>query len=99
MSTLNVDEINSELEKFDAWNYDEEASAIVSAFEFENFREAMDFAAAVGDVAENVGHHPDILVHDFKFVTIFTRTHEPDGITKKDIELVKAIEDNLEFED
>ena len=46
-----------------------------------SFNEA-DHAAAVA--AEEADHHPDILMHEYKLVTLRWRTHSENAITEKD---------------
>src|SRR5690242_17503070 len=48
-------------------------------FQFEDFRQALDFTNKVGGLAEEVGHHPDIYLAWGKVkVTIWT--HSVDGL-------------------
>lgn len=61
-------------------------------FTFSNFFDALSFVVKVGMVAEKLMHHPDILLHSYKFVTIKVSTHEVGGITEKDIELINQID-------
>lgn len=42
------------------WTLAEAANGIERTFRFKNFKEALDFVAKVGDLAEHQGHHPDI---------------------------------------
>jgi 4a-hydroxytetrahydrobiopterin dehydratase len=42
------------------WSLVDDGRRIERSFSFKNFKEAMDFVAKVGDVAESEGHHPDI---------------------------------------
>jgi 4a-hydroxytetrahydrobiopterin dehydratase len=52
-------------------------------FRFRNFREALAFANRVGELAERVNHHPDLLVGWGKAkVTVFT--HRVGGLTEAD---------------
>ena len=61
------------------------------AFPFKDFKGALAFANAVGDVAEREGHHPDILVSWGKaVVTIWT--HKIDGLTESDFILAAKID-------
>lgn len=52
-------------------------------FKFKNFREALDFVNKVGELAEQVGHHPDIYLAWGK-VKITIWTHKIDGLTETD---------------
>ncbi len=60
-------------------------------YSFINFFDALSFVVKVGMVAEKLMHHPDILLHSYKYVTIKTFTHEVNGITDKDVELINQI--------
>ena len=52
-------------------------------FRFKNFREALAFANRVGELAEKVNHHPDLLVAWGRVkVTVFT--HKINGLTETD---------------
>ena len=42
------------------WALLDEGRRIERGFTFKNFKEAFDFVAAVGNLAESEGHHPDI---------------------------------------
>jgi 4a-hydroxytetrahydrobiopterin dehydratase len=62
-------------------------------FTFGSFIEAIDFVNQVADLAEQAGHHPDILIHDYKKVTLTLTTHDQGSkITKKDWDLANQIE-------
>jgi 4a-hydroxytetrahydrobiopterin dehydratase len=60
-------------------------------FTFKDFREALDFTIKVGELAENVGHHPDIYLSWGK-VKITIWTHKIDGLTESDFILAAKIE-------
>jgi 4a-hydroxytetrahydrobiopterin dehydratase len=42
------------------WALADEGQRIERSFKFKNFKEAMDFVAKIGNLAEKEGHHPDI---------------------------------------
>lgn len=42
------------------WELLDDAHRIERTFKFRNFKEALDFVAKVGGLAESEGHHPDI---------------------------------------
>lgn len=75
----------------------EDNSSLKAIFVFSNFLEAIDFVNQVADVAVQVDHHPDILIHDAKNVTVTSTTHdEGNTITDKDKELAQKIEALME---
>jgi 4a-hydroxytetrahydrobiopterin dehydratase len=66
---------------------------IVRTFTFPDFRQALAFVNKVGGIAEQQGHHPDILLSWGK-AEITTWTHKIDGLTESDFILAAKI-DNL----
>ena len=62
-----------------------------NSYEFDNFRQALDFTNAVGELAEQQGHHPEITL-EWGRVTIRIWTHKIDGLTQSDFVLAAKIE-------
>lgn len=61
------------------------------AFRFPDFKKALDFVNRAGAIAEEQGHHPDILLAWGKAeVTIYT--HKIDGLTESDFVLAAKID-------
>ncbi len=52
-------------------------------YKFKNFREALDFTNRVGELAESIGHHPDISLAWGK-VVLEIWTHKIDGLNEAD---------------
>ena len=52
-------------------------------FLFQNFKQGLDFTVAVGEIAEEQGHHPDILLV-WGSVTLTLFTHKINGLTESD---------------
>lgn len=73
-------------------HWTEEENKLIRHFEFKNFNEALDFVNKVGVLAENMQHHPDILLHGYKNVSITLTTHDAGGVTDKDHKLAELIE-------
>src|ERR1700749_2711030 len=60
-------------------------------FKFPDFKKALDFVNRAGAVAEEQGHHPDLLLAWGKVeVTIFT--HKVDGLTESDFVLAAKLD-------
>lgn len=71
----------------------EHEDMLMRDFEFPDFAQALDFVNRVGAVAEAQNHHPDITIHDYKYVLVETTTHDVGGnVTDKDRQLAKAID-------
>ena len=60
-------------------------------FEFEDFKQALAFTNRVGDLAEDVGHHPDIYLAWGK-VRITLWTHQTDSLSETDFILAARIQ-------
>jgi 4a-hydroxytetrahydrobiopterin dehydratase len=61
-----------------------EDKKIERRFQFKDFVEALKFVNYVGGVAENEGHHPDILIHDWNKVVVTLWTHAIGGLSLND---------------
>jgi 4a-hydroxytetrahydrobiopterin dehydratase len=70
-----------------------EDQKLTKTFTFNTFLEALSFVKKVGEIAEQMQHHPDIFIHDYKIVTISTTTHDSGTITEKDYELAQKIDE------
>ncbi len=64
---------------------------IVRTYKFPDFKSALAFVNRVGEIAEQQGHHPDILLGWGK-VEITTWTHAVDGLTESDFILAAKID-------
>ncbi len=53
-------------------------------FKFKDFPEALAFVNKVGEIAEEEGHHPDILIHGWNNVKISLWTHAIGGLSIND---------------
>jgi 4a-hydroxytetrahydrobiopterin dehydratase len=60
-------------------------------FTFDDFRQGLDFVNAVGEVAEEQGHHPDIYLSYGK-VKIQLWTHKINGLHENDFILAAKID-------
>jgi 4a-hydroxytetrahydrobiopterin dehydratase len=61
-------------------------------FKFPDFAKALAFVNRIGAVAEEINHHPDLLLGWGK-VRITTWSHDANAITDRDWELVRKIDD------
>ena len=60
-------------------------------FKFKNFAEALAFTNRVGELAESVGHHPDIHL-SWGRVKIQVWTHKIDGLAESDFVMAAKID-------
>jgi 4a-hydroxytetrahydrobiopterin dehydratase len=88
MKLLTDDEIASRLQGVAGWERD--GSSIVTTVTRSDFRDAMLFTGAVAYLAEQAGHHPDVLIQWNK-VTLTLSTHSEGGLTASDFDLAAKI--------
>jgi len=89
---LKPDEINDYLNQLNT-NWDvKDQKQIEKTFKFKNFKEALDFANKVGEIAEYEQHHPDIHVFYGK-VIIDLATHAIGGLSENDFIVAAKIEE------
>lgn len=89
MKTYSTESIQPELKELKDWKFIDKA--IEKKFKFLNFSQALGFIVQVGLLAEKKNHHPE-LFNVYNKVIIRLTTHDAEGVTDKDIDLAKAIE-------
>ena len=72
------------------WSETEGREAIAKTFVFKDFNEAFGFMARAALVAEKNDHHPE-WTNVYKTVEVVLSTHDVGGLTKRDIDLAKAM--------
>ncbi len=87
---LTADEIRPLLAEVDGWEVIEQHH-VQKRFDFPDFVTALDFVNAVGAVAEDQGHHPDLYLTWGK-VEVKIWTHKIDGLTESDFVLAAKID-------
>jgi 4a-hydroxytetrahydrobiopterin dehydratase len=86
---LSRQEIDDALQS-SAWR--SQGSSIVREWELEDFAAAMRLVNRVAELAEEQGHHPDILVHGWNKVRLELSTHSEGGLTQADLDLAARID-------
>lgn len=88
---LEHDEIRALMTHIDpAWEY-YNAHQLRRELRFANFAEALAFTNRVGTIAEELGHHPDILL-GWGRVVVTSRTHTPEGVSRADFLLAARVD-------
>jgi 4a-hydroxytetrahydrobiopterin dehydratase len=64
----------------------------VRDFKFDDFAAAIAFVNSVAEVAEELNHHPDILLHGWNRVRLTLSTHSQGGITDSDFALASRVD-------
>jgi 4a-hydroxytetrahydrobiopterin dehydratase len=76
----------------EGWALSADGKALEKSFRFKDFSEAFAFLTRVGMHAEKVDHHPE-------FTSVWNRvdfrltTHDADGVTARDVQLARAIDE------
>ena len=78
------------LQELDGWSEVGGRDAIARTFTFRDFNEAFGFMARVALIAEKSDHHPEWR-NVYKTVEVVLSTHDADGVTKRDVDLARAM--------
>jgi 4a-hydroxytetrahydrobiopterin dehydratase len=92
MPPLNAEEVAIYLAQVTGWSVDAAGKVLSKEFAFMDFANALAFADKIGAVAEEEGHHPDLLVAWGK-VGVSLSTHEIGGLSENDFILAAKIDD------
>lgn len=87
---IEFNELQNKLLDIPSWEYSSEY--ISKTYTFNNFKQAINFTQLVGDAAEELDHHPDILIFGWNKVRITLSTHSAKGLTQLDFDLSDKIE-------
>jgi 4a-hydroxytetrahydrobiopterin dehydratase len=89
MARLGDDELRDALGRLAGWAAS--GDELVKYVSFSTFPDGIAFVNRVADLAEELGHHPDI---DIRYATITLRlsTHSEGGITARDLDLARRID-------
>ncbi|MEC7173274.1 MAG: 4a-hydroxytetrahydrobiopterin dehydratase [Bacteroidota bacterium] len=68
---------------------------LVKTFKFKDFKEALKFINTVGQIAESMNHHPNI-INLYNIVTLKLWTHDQNAISKLDFQLAEEIDRQIE---
>jgi 4a-hydroxytetrahydrobiopterin dehydratase len=91
IKTLTKKEIAKVVLSYPEWKLDVKETKLSRTFEFEKHIDGLIFIARSTVNAEIVKHHPDITFTYLKVKMLIT-THDANGLTKKDLELLDRIE-------
>lgn len=73
------------------WKLNDAGTRLKASYEFKNFAQAQAFCIAVGELAEQENHHPD-LHYGWGYVIIDLWTHKIDGLHENDFILASKID-------
>jgi 4a-hydroxytetrahydrobiopterin dehydratase len=86
---LTSEEVAQGLEGLESWKIVERE--LIKVFRFGDYLEGIEFAGRCGKIAEEMNHHPDLLVQ-WRKVTVSISTHSAGGLTALDFEFANKIE-------
>lgn len=80
------------LPALDGWKHDAERDGIARQFRFGDFVAAFGFMTKVALLAEKADHHPE-WSNVYNRVDILLTTHDAGGLSKRDVDLARAIDE------
>ena len=88
MQPLTQAEVQAALSQADVqgWQLDSSSGEISHEYKFEDFIGAMAFVNKLATIAEEIQHHPDILIR-YNRVRLSVVTHDANGLTDLDFQL------------
>ncbi len=89
MEKLTDGQIETALNSVPEWS--EVGGEIQRTYQFADFNESMGFVNKIAKIAEDLQHHPDVLIR-YNKVTLTLTTHDAGGITEKDFDLARKID-------
>ena len=81
--SLSSAEISENLKQTPHWKIDESRNLLTRTFKFNRYSQGPEFAAMVGEMADQQDHHPDLHIYYKKCIVEFT-THSAKGISRND---------------
>lgn len=94
MKTYNQAETQQQLDKQSLQGWKAGDNLISKELVFKDFKAALDFMVKAGAVAEELNHHPE-WTNVYNKISIKLSTHDAGGVTDKDFELARRMEDLL----
>lgn len=90
MAKMSSEDARSRVERLPGWTLD--GNTIRKQFSLDDFASAVAFVVRVGFDAEAADHHPDVLISNYRKVTLTFTTHSAGGLTEKDFAGAEAAE-------
>ena len=88
MATLTPEQVATRLAETPGWQVDD--AQLTQTVTRKDFRDALLYVNAIGYLAEQASHHPDIAI-SWNKVTLHLVTHSAGGLTAKDFALARQI--------
>ena len=87
MQKLSADQVQENLGEQPNWSLN--SDSLQRTFRFDDFVGSMAFVERIAQLAEQMQHHPDIMIR-YNKVTLTLTTQEAGGITENDFTLARA---------
>jgi len=88
---LTTEELKKYLPQVPKWSLID-GTKIEREYVFHDFKGALAFVNACGEIAESEGHHPDLFLHGWNKVKISLYTHAVSGLTLNDFVVAAKID-------
>lgn len=90
MKALTELQIRSRMKELNGWEFND--NSLQTSFEFKDFKDAFSVMTRIAFEAEKMNHHPN-WSNVYNYLEINLSTHDADGVTEKDFELAKIIDE------
>ncbi len=87
MQKLSSEQINEYLGDLPDWSLN--GDSLQRTFRFDDFAGSMAFVTRIADLAEQMQHHPDIMIR-YNKVTLTLTTHDAGGLTERDFSFARS---------
>lgn len=91
---LTETELAALLAEAPTWTLREDGKALTRTFKFKDFNQAFGFMTRVALYADKADHHPEWF-NVYNRVEVTLTTHDADGLSQRDVDMVRAIEGYL----
>lgn len=89
MSTcLSEEAVKHAVENIEGWSF--QVKALERTIEGETYQHSLDLLYKIGQLAEDMNHHPDMTL-SYKTLTIRFWSHDAGGITERDLDAAKKV--------
>ncbi len=95
MQKLSADQVQENIGDLPSWSLN--GDSLQRTFRFDDFVGSMAFVDRVAQLAEQMQHHPDIMIR-YNKVTLTLTTHDAGGITENDFTLARATDNCMPAE-
>ena len=92
-TAMDTTQVHEQLEKLDGWKLTHNGQRIRKDWNVNNFMAGLNFFGNVATIAEEMQHHPDLHLENYKEAWIEIWTHTVGGLTEADFHLASRIDE------